>query len=483
MDSTSKEINNNSTFIPLLLLIIITVGYTCYVYSTGKFNLLNAVPTSIMLMLSLSLLRINVVVALLCSSLFGGIVGGLSITDTINAFNLGISSGGRTALSYAMLGVFAAAIAKSGIPSVLARKLTKKLNNTADENQTRKIKYFILSILLLASFSSQNVIPIHIAFIPIMVPPLLYVMTKMNIDRRLIACVLTFGLVSPYMFFPVGFGAIFLNDILLGNISQNGLETDNINAAQAMIIPALGMLFGLLVAVFISYRHKRVYDVEKLEEIEKSNINNNDELSFKMIVVALISVVVAFTIQIATHSMIYGGLAGFLVFTLSGVFKRGDSDDIFIKGMRMMAMIGFIMIAASGFAEVLRSTGDIESLVSTSVNIMGDSKAIAALLMLLVGLFITIGIGSSFSTIPIIAAIYVPLALQLGFSPLAIVALVGTAAALGDAGSPSSDSTLGPTAGLNVDGQHNHIWDSVVPTFIHYNIPLIIFGWIAAMVL
>ena len=36
---------------------------------------------------------------------------------------------------------------------------------------------------------------------------------------------------------------------------------------------------------------------------------------------------------------------------------------------------------------LLRSTGDIESLVSTSVNIMGDSKAIAALLMLLVGLF------------------------------------------------------------------------------------------------
>jgi predicted histidine transporter YuiF (NhaC family) len=151
--------------------------------------------------------------------------------------------------------------------------------------------------------------------------------------------------------------------------------------------------------------------------------------------------------------------------------------------MRMMAMIGFIMIAAGGFAEVLRSTGDINSLVAASADIMGDSKAIAAILMLLVGLFITIGIGSSFSTIPIIAAIYVPLALQLNFSPLAIVALVGTAAALGDAGSPASDSTLGPTAGLNIDGQHDHIWDSVVPTFIHYNLPLIAFGWIAAMVL
>ena len=107
----------------------------------------------------------------------------------------------------------------------------------------------------------------------------------------------------------------------------------------------------------------------------------------------------------------------------------------------------------------------------------------AAFLMLLVGLLITMGIGSSFSTIPIIAAIYVPLAMQLGFSPLAIVALVGTAAALGDAGSPASDSTLGPTSGLNVDGQHNHIWDSVVPTFLHYNLPLLVFGWFAAVTL
>ena len=103
--------------------------------------------------------------------------------------------------------------------------------------------------------------------------------------------------------------------------------------------------------------------------------------------------------------------------------------------------------------------------------------------MLLVGLLITMGIGSSFSTIPIIAAIYVPMCASFGFSPLATIALVGASAALGDAGSPASDTTLGPTAGLNADGQHDHIWDTVVPTFIHFNIPLIIFGWIAAMIL
>ena len=55
--------------------------------------------------------------------------------------------------------------------------------------------------------------------------------------------------------------------------------------------------------------------------------------------------------------------------------------------------------------------------------------------------------------------------------------------ALGDAGSPASDSTLGPTSGLNIDGQHHHIWDTVVPTFLHYNLPLLAFGWLAAMTL
>jgi putative amino acid transporter len=96
---------------------------------------------------------------------------------------------------------------------------------------------------------------------------------------------------------------------------------------------------------------------------------------------------------------------------------------------------------------------------------------------------VTMGIGSSFATIPIIASIFVPLSIEFGFSTMAIIALVGTAAALGDAGSPASDSTLGPTAGLNADGQHNHIWDSCVPTFIHFSIPLLVFGWIAVMLL
>ena len=124
-----------------------------------------------------------------------------------------------------------------------------------------------------------------------------------------------------------------------------------------------------------------------------------------------------------------------------------------------------------------------ETLVEATANAFDGNKALASLAMLLVGLIVTMGIGSSFSTLPIISTIYVPLCISLGFSPLATVALVGTAGALGDAGSPASDSTLGPTSGLNADGQHDHIRDSVIPTFLHFNIPLIAFGWAATMLL
>ncbi len=62
----------------------------------------------------------------------------------------------------------------------------------------------IFSILLIACMS-QNVIPIHIAFIPLLIPPLLKIMNELEIDRRLIASVLTFGLTAPYILLPSDF--------------------------------------------------------------------------------------------------------------------------------------------------------------------------------------------------------------------------------------------------------------------------------------
>jgi len=447
---------------------------------------MNAVIIAVLVMVGLSLARVSVVFALVVGALVGGLVGGLSIEATLSAFNDGVGGGAKVALAYATLGAFAVAISRSGLPDLLAHRLIGLLGQEASARRQTTVKYLLLGAVLLVSVSSQNLIPVHIAFIPILIPPLLKVIHQLRLDRRAVACALTFGLTAPYMLLPVGFGAIFLNDILLANINQAGdalgLEIRRGMVPLAMGVPVGGMALGLLVAVFVSYRKPRDYEAI---DVATTNVPHHQPdtqapgaLGLMMSVVAIIA---ALGIQLYTGSMILGGLVGFALLSVGGIFKWREADDLFTSGMRMMALIGFIMISASGFAAVMTATGQIETLVASSVAIIGDNRGLAALLMLLVGLFITLGIGSSFSTIPIIAAIFVPLAVQFGFSPLATVALVGTAAALGDAGSPASDSTLGPTSGLNVDRQHDHIWDSVVPTFLHYNIPLIAFGWLAAM--
>ncbi len=438
---------------------------------------MNAVVAAVGIMLILSLCRVHVVVALIAGAMAGGLIGGLGIEGSLAAFNKGLGGGATVALSYALLGAFAVAIGKSGLAHAFADKALALVGKQGAQG-SGAVKWMMISLLLAVAVSSQNILPIHIAFIPLLVPPLLFVLSKMRIDRRLIACVLAFGLITPYMFLPVGFGNIFLNEILLANVAKSGVDVTGIKVTQAMLIPAIGMLVGLLIA-FYSYRKPREYDLVRVEQLEKTTVT----YSPLTLLVAAIAVAAAFVIQLWLDSMILGALAGFVIFSVSGVVRWREADDLFTDGMKMMAMIGFIMIAAAGFAEVMRETGEVKLLVDTSTQWIGDSKPIGALLMLLVGLLVTIGIGSSFSTVPIIAAIFVPLGVELGFSPLAIVSLVGTAGALGDGGSPASDSTLGPTAGLNADGQHNHIWDTVVPTFLHYNLPLLAFGWLAAMML
>ncbi|ABV36458.1 Na+/H+ antiporter NhaC [Shewanella sediminis HAW-EB3] len=439
---------------------------------------MNAVVIAVCLMLGLSLARVNVVIALTISALVAGLVGGMDLQQTVDAFNTGLGGGAQIALSYALLGAFAVALSHSGLTTLISKKVISTLGKNHNSTNMNRVRWTLLLSILAMAVSSQNLLPIHIAFIPILIPPLLHVMSKLQLDRRLVACVLTFGLVTTYMILPVGFGGIFLNDILLANLNSNNLHAVREQIPTAMLIPALGMITGLLIAVFFSYRKPREYKEELILAAEpEEGVNSRN------IAIAAVAIVSTLAVQLITGSMIFGALIGFIIFSFSGALKHVADQDVFNQGVRMMANIGFIMISAAGFAAVVKETGDVSSLVSSLSEIIGDNKALAAFLMLLVGLLITMGIGSSFSTIPIIATIYVPLAMSFGFSVTATIALVGTAAALGDAGSPASDSTLGPTAGLNADGQHDHIRDSVIPTFIHYNIPLLVFGWIAAMVL
>jgi predicted histidine transporter YuiF (NhaC family) len=432
----------------------------------------NPVLLSVVLMCLLCLFKVNILLSIMVSAVAAGLLAGFGLGETMGLLIGGMGGQAETALSYILLGALAVGIAETGLATMLSRSIQKVVG--------KKGTLFLIVLALVAS-CSQNIIPVHIAFIPILIPPLLSMMNEMKLDRRGAACALTFGLKAPYVMLPAGFGLIF-HGIIAKSLSDNGMTVDSAKIWSYMLIPGSGMILGLLIAIFVSYRKPREYENKPLligNPGEGTDIVT-DRFTKKHLGAAL-GAVSAFSIQLLTGSLPLGALIGLIIMTVFGAVPFKGLDGTMGGGIQMMGFIAFVMLVASGYANVIRESGGVDAIVAASVDVIGGSKLIGAIIMLFVGLIITMGIGTSFGTIPIVAAIYVPLCLSLGFSVPATAILVGVAGALGDAGSPASDSTLGPTSGLNADGQHNHIWDTCVPTFLHYNIPLLIFGTIGAM--
>ncbi len=137
---------------------------------------MNPVVISVCVMLLLAMMRVNVVVALTFSAVVGGLVAGMSLNETVAAFESGLGGGATIALSYAMLGTFAVAISKSGITDLLAQSVIRRIHGQESHAASTGLKYLVLISLLLMAMASQNVIPVHIAFIPILIRPLLSVL-------------------------------------------------------------------------------------------------------------------------------------------------------------------------------------------------------------------------------------------------------------------------------------------------------------------
>lgn len=427
----------------------------------------NPAFVAIICMCVLSLLRLNVMLSMISATLIAGLMGGLGITESFNAMIDGMKGNLNIALSYILLGALAVAIAKSNLIKVALNKLIGLMDY--------KRSTFCFLIAFIACFS-QNLVPVHIAFIPILIPPLLHLMNRLELDRRAVACALTFGLQAPYLVLPVGFGLIFQTTIL-EQLKANGVSTTIAQIAGVMWIAGLAMVVGLLVAVLTLYKKPRRYKEKSfsIEDYASLQLNYHDYLTF-------IGIVVAFVIQLATDSMPLAAFLALAIILLGRGIKFKETDSLMDDSVKMMAFIAFVMLVASGFGEVLQKVHAIDGLVNAITSVI-QGKLLGAFLMLVVGLFITMGIGTSFGTIPIIAVFYVPLCAKLGFSTESMILLIGIAAALGDAGSPASDSTMGPTCGLNADNQHNHIYDTCVPTFLVYNLPLIVFGVVGALLL
>ena len=432
--------------------------------------LLNPVLVSVILLCLLCLRKVNVLLALIISALVAGKLAGMPIGKVMNIFVDGMGTNSETALSYILLGTFAAAMMHTGLTNLLSNKIEKLVNNK---------KYMILAILTVLAIMSQNIVPVHIAFIPILIPPLLKLMNSMKLDRRAVACCLAYGLKMPYIAIPAGFGLIF-QGLIATNMTQNGMNVSANEVCCYVWILGIAMTVGLLISLFVTYRKPRNY-----KECMPDNFfqNINIEKFNKKHAMTIFAALMTFAIQLWTKSLPLGAIVGLMIIFGTGVIKHDKTDKLIDEGIGLMGYIAFVMLIAAGFAMVLKSTGGIDNLVTSLAPLMNSGKLIATTLMLIIGLFITIGIGTSFGTIPILAVLFVPICANVGFSVPETILIIGAAAALGDAGSPASDTTLGPTSGLNADGQHNHIKDTCIPTFIHYNIPLIIFTLIAVLLI
>ena len=431
--------------------------------------LFNPVIISVGLLCILCLLGINVLLAIMLSAIIAGLISGMPISKTMEIFISGMGGNSETALSYILLGTFAAAMTHTGLTTILAKKIAAII---------REKKIILISIITLIAVFSQNLIPVHIAFIPILIPPLLGIMNKLKIDRRSVACALAFGLKAPYIAIPAGFGLIF-QGLIAENMTLNGMNVLRSDIWKSTWFLGLAMFVGLLIAIFISYKKPRIYNNCSIKENSLETADNNALKLNKNHYITLFGALATFIVQLLTKSLPLGALIGLGIIFGGKAVSHKNMDKLINEGIGLMGYVAFVMLVAAGYALVLQKTNGIDTLINSLLPFMQNSKLIAVSLMLLTGLFISIGIGTSFGTIPILAVLFVPLCIKLGFSPTVSIVILAAAAALGDAGSPVSDTTLGPTSGLNADGQHNHIKDTCLPTFLHFNIPLILFAILA----
>ena len=115
------------------------IKYRLFIFSQ---LIMFAIIAAIGVMFGLSLARVPVVFALVIGAVTGGLLAGLGLQGTLDAFNNGLGGGAKIALAYGVLGAFALALARSGLPDLLAYKLVSTLKGDANVQSQNKVKFF-----------------------------------------------------------------------------------------------------------------------------------------------------------------------------------------------------------------------------------------------------------------------------------------------------------------------------------------------------
>src|SRR5699024_9382857 len=148
---------------------------------------------------------------------------------------------------------------------------------------------------------------------------------KLQIDRRAVATALTFALKFPYITIPFGFGFIF-QGIIKDEMIDNGMQITSGEVTKAMLFPGAAMIVGLLIAVLITYRKKRIAKqmIQLLTQyvIMSDNIVVRKEIIFYVThFFTIVAIIATLVLQIITDSLILVALVGIIVMFVRRVVK------------------------------------------------------------------------------------------------------------------------------------------------------------------
>ncbi|WP_408011125.1 Na+/H+ antiporter NhaC family protein [Pseudalkalibacillus sp. A8] len=153
----------------------------------------------------------------------------------------------------------------------------------------------------------------------------------------------------------------------------------------AMSIPVIGMVVGLIK----KSREYQNVDLKDHSDVaaeetavsteEKTGVTPTDKILHFF---TLIAIVVAFVLQLTFGSMVIGAIGGITVMFLSRVVYLKAGDKVVQEGMLMMGAIAFIMLIASGFANVLTETDSINEFVSSASDWFEGSSHLFSAFML-----------------------------------------------------------------------------------------------------
>ena len=270
----------------------------------------NAVVLSVIILAALCLAKVPVFFALMISAISAGLISGLGITETMKVLIGGMGGNAETALSYILLGSLAYCMEETGAAAIMA----KKIGSLVKDN-----KILLCAIIIVIAVCAETIIPIHIAFIPILIPPLISHLNKMKMNRKMLSVSFGFGLKAPYIALPIGYGAIF-HGLIIDSFGRSGLTITDKDVTGTNWIVALIMFVGLCAGLMFFMKDKE-YDTLSV----KGKIIEVPEKLEKKHIIVLLSGVITVVVQIFTKSLPLGALVGLIFVVLTGVVKWSNT--------------------------------------------------------------------------------------------------------------------------------------------------------------